>query len=488
MQQLEVILAHELAHIRRYDPLMNALQILIETLLFYHPAVWWTSGRIRHERELCCDDVALSCCGDALCYARALTALEKLRGVPAILAVGSTGGSLLYRIRRIMGERAGDYSPSKVSGVLAVAFAIGCLAINVTTRIQAQDLPKSQSIYRSPGVEVDTAGAEIVEPVRYPREAAEKAIQGTVVVQADVDARGNVADARVLSGPPELRKAVLRPVLAMRFKSTGTASTRQITATFQVPPLQELEREDEVVWTVKRMSEQKLRAELDAAKRQAQDSTGEEERRRARLMLEQAQKKLAEQLAQIDSARAANSRAAELETQVNDSLANVARLSEMERSAVSMLDRARGSGMFDGRILAQIDAAGLSEEERVQLMKQLPMKIGDTLSQENVAGVRAAIRASGNPLRFELIILDNNQALLKIGRKEPALPGGTEELVRLNEEISSLEAQLEMLRKNYTNQHPDVRDFEAKLKAMRRLREEMARQRTIDGTGEVPAK
>ena len=215
-----------------------------------------------------------------------MTALEKLRGVPAILAIGSTGGSLLYRIRRIMGEDPAIIALRRVSGVLAVAFAIACLAINVTTRIQAQDLPKPQSIYRSPGVEVDTAGAEIVEPVRYPREAAKNAIQGTVVVQADVDARGNVTDARVLSGPPELRKAVLRPVLAMRFKSTGAASTRQITATFQVPPLQELEREgrDHESLAMVMADQQKLRAEMDAAKQQAQESSGEEERRRARMM------------------------------------------------------------------------------------------------------------------------------------------------------------------------------------------------------------
>ncbi len=109
-QQLEAVLAHELAHILRYDYVVNMLQTVVETLLFYHPAVWWASGRMRQERELCCDDLAVSACGDALCYARALTRLERLRvGAPAHagLALGSTGGSLLYRIRRIMGEVSG---------------------------------------------------------------------------------------------------------------------------------------------------------------------------------------------------------------------------------------------------------------------------------------------------------------------------------------------------------------------------------------------
>src|SRR5262249_409054 len=64
--QVEAILAHELGHIRRHDYFVNLLQTLAETLLFYHPAVWWLSRRIRVEREHCCDDVAVRCSGDAV--------------------------------------------------------------------------------------------------------------------------------------------------------------------------------------------------------------------------------------------------------------------------------------------------------------------------------------------------------------------------------------------------------------------------------------
>src|SRR5207237_4946041 len=75
-EQVEAILAHELAHIRRHDYAVNVLQTFAETLLFYHPAVWWVSKRIRVEREHCCDDVAVAVCGDAVCYAEALATLE----------------------------------------------------------------------------------------------------------------------------------------------------------------------------------------------------------------------------------------------------------------------------------------------------------------------------------------------------------------------------------------------------------------------------
>jgi beta-lactamase regulating signal transducer with metallopeptidase domain len=63
-EQIELLIAHELAHVRRHDYLVNLVQTAIETLLFYHPAVWWLNARIRMEREHCCDDLAVSACGN----------------------------------------------------------------------------------------------------------------------------------------------------------------------------------------------------------------------------------------------------------------------------------------------------------------------------------------------------------------------------------------------------------------------------------------
>ena len=79
-EQLEAILAHELAHIKRSDYVVNCVQVLVETVLFYHPVVWWLSRAIRREREDCCDDLAVSLCGDRFVYVRALTAMEAVRG------------------------------------------------------------------------------------------------------------------------------------------------------------------------------------------------------------------------------------------------------------------------------------------------------------------------------------------------------------------------------------------------------------------------
>jgi len=99
VSQIESILLHELAHIRRHDYLVNVLQIVVEGLVFYHPAVWWISGVIRAERENCCDDLVVATQGDALAYAAALTALEDHRGTvrEAVLAAESKASAETFR-------------------------------------------------------------------------------------------------------------------------------------------------------------------------------------------------------------------------------------------------------------------------------------------------------------------------------------------------------------------------------------------------------
>ncbi|HYP26771.1 MAG TPA: M56 family metallopeptidase [Blastocatellia bacterium] len=127
--QIEALIAHELAHVRRYDYLINLLQTAVETLLFYHPAVWWVSAEIREEREHCCDDLAVAACGNVLLYARALAELEQLRIAPPRLAVAASGGSLLRRIQRLIGRPARAHRfESGVTGAVAVATILFLLA------------------------------------------------------------------------------------------------------------------------------------------------------------------------------------------------------------------------------------------------------------------------------------------------------------------------------------------------------------------------
>jgi len=124
--QMEVLLIHELAHIRRLDYLMNILQSVTEATLFYHPAVWWVSDQIRTERELCCDDLAVAATGDVMTYVCALAELESYRPVHSNRAIAANGGSLPSRIRRLIGQAPPMTHALPGSGA-AVVMSVLCL-------------------------------------------------------------------------------------------------------------------------------------------------------------------------------------------------------------------------------------------------------------------------------------------------------------------------------------------------------------------------
>jgi beta-lactamase regulating signal transducer with metallopeptidase domain len=149
-EQVEALIAHELAHVRRHDFAVNLVQSVVESLLFYHPAVWWVSKGIRTEREYCCDDAALRATTDRMAYARALTTLESWRGAgfpndPALQAGMSTlGGSFMQRIQRMVGVRPSKRSgrgPRAVLGALVVLTVLGATAFGHTlpSALAAQD-------------------------------------------------------------------------------------------------------------------------------------------------------------------------------------------------------------------------------------------------------------------------------------------------------------------------------------------------------------
>ncbi|MGE6757919.1 M56 family metallopeptidase [Corallococcus interemptor] len=146
VRELELVLAHELAHIRRHDFAVNVVQTLVETLLFYHPAVWWMSQVIRVERENCCDDLAVRQGPGALPYARALTALEALRlqgmeaGGPALSALG---GSLKDRVRRLVVAPASRCSSRWAAGVSIVTLASSLALAAPLTALAVQQPAKA---------------------------------------------------------------------------------------------------------------------------------------------------------------------------------------------------------------------------------------------------------------------------------------------------------------------------------------------------------
>jgi bla regulator protein BlaR1 len=166
-RQLELILVHELAHVRRGDYLINLIQVAIETLLFYHPVVRWISSRVREERENCCDDLVVRTCGDRLAYARALLELEGMRGLAATAAMSSAGGNLAVRIRRIIGMPAPQKGAADwLTGVALTAIGVASLGIGAIDDSSESALRPANDRAELPAPSSDlTATATATEPV-----------------------------------------------------------------------------------------------------------------------------------------------------------------------------------------------------------------------------------------------------------------------------------------------------------------------------------
>ena len=154
------LLTHEMAHIRRNDYIACILQSIADVVLFYHPAVWWISGQIRTERELCCDDMAIACGADALTYARALTELESRRPVGLTTQLAANGGSLMDRIRRLIepGYTGGHYLPGTGS---ALAMLLLCMVGAAVAAVPATQTPAS---YNRPGAPPAASRADTFVP------------------------------------------------------------------------------------------------------------------------------------------------------------------------------------------------------------------------------------------------------------------------------------------------------------------------------------
>lgn len=211
-EQLEMVLAHELAHIRRHDFVVNAMQAVVETLLFYHPAVWYLSRQIRVERENCCDDLAVSVCGDAILYARALAQLEELRATP-LLAVAANGGSLLQRVRRLVGART-DRSLFSSGWTAAAAMASFVALLAITTA------PMLAERRQTPLTPPPTPGTQVEVRAPQPTPPADRAVRNHEEMDEVVDAETEsmTPEPPDPPDPPDLAFPAIAPVIVPRIR------------------------------------------------------------------------------------------------------------------------------------------------------------------------------------------------------------------------------------------------------------------------------
>lgn len=150
LEHVEAILAHELAHVRRYDFLVNLFQSIVETVFFYHPAVWWVSHRMRTLREHCCDDIAATAMESPAVYSRALLAIEELRQANLSPALGIRDGDLVSRVRRLLGRStsrdaivpSGPIVATVISS-LSLAAWLGVVSLRAGEPVDEKDSPEA---------------------------------------------------------------------------------------------------------------------------------------------------------------------------------------------------------------------------------------------------------------------------------------------------------------------------------------------------------
>jgi uncharacterized protein (TIGR03435 family) len=234
--QMEALLLHELAHVRRHDYLVNLMQNVAESLLFYHPAVWWISAHVRAEREVCCDDLAVAATGDAFGFACALAEIASWQPVRRHVALAASGGSLSARIARLLGVQrpaTGSAGPLLMIVVTllfaAYAFAqseprpsFGAASVKLNTDVNARGM----QIHPYPGGRFTSSNAPIVMIIQAAYQVqAYQIIGGPSWMNTD----GYDIDAKP-EGEADVPKAraMLQTLLAERFKLAIHRETREL--------------------------------------------------------------------------------------------------------------------------------------------------------------------------------------------------------------------------------------------------------------------
>ncbi len=235
LRMQDAILCHELLHIERNDWLYTLAEELIRAVFWFHPAIWWLLGEIQLAREQAVDREVIERTESRDEYVDALLAIAG-HSTQADLAPAP-----LFLKKRHLKQRVvsilKEVRMSRTKMISALAGGLGILAAAcwfVTATFPLAAAPQSDAA----GVTINLGGGTVLHraPVDYPEAARAKGVQGDVTLEVKLDSTGNVSDARVLSGPEELRKPALESVLQWHFTRESAGLTRQVTIGFHPGP------------------------------------------------------------------------------------------------------------------------------------------------------------------------------------------------------------------------------------------------------------
>jgi TonB family protein len=234
--QQDAILCHEVLHVWRRDWLFTVAEEMVRAIFWFHPAIWWLLGEIQLSREQAVDREVVAMTRRRDEYVDALLAIAGAPVQPDLAPA-----PLFLRKRHLKQRVVSILKEARMSKTrLISAFAMSLMMMAAACWFVTGAFPLAaapQSVADAPGVAVDIGGSQLIhrDSVNYPAAAFRNHVEGTVAVQVKLGANGEVADATVLSGPDELRKAVLTSVLDWHFTRDAAGSTRQVTVTFQLP-------------------------------------------------------------------------------------------------------------------------------------------------------------------------------------------------------------------------------------------------------------
>jgi TonB family protein len=350
----EAILCHELLHVQRGDWLFTVAEEVVRAAFWFHPAIWWLLGEIQLAREQAVDREVIARTNARDEYLDALLAIAGAKAqldlAPAPLFLRKR--HLKHRVVSILKESR--MSRTKLFSALTASvcvLAAGCWLVTNTFPLAAAPQVASDS----PGVTVDVGGAALLHraPVEYPAAAREKGIQGSVAVELTFDASGNVADARVLSGPEELRKAALQSALQWHFTHETAGNKRVVTIGFQLPAAGSPTVQRDVVLA---------RPTLDTGMTPQQTA--------------QALKALSEL------------------QKTKNTPELTARIAALQKELEEAPNRARTK-----RVIKSINIYGLSEDAKSEVMSKVNLRVGNSVTAEEAGAALDALRGYDEHLK-----------------------------------------------------------------------------------------
>ena len=398
----EAIAYHELLHVRRRDWLFEVLEEAVRTVFWFHPAMWWLIGRIQLSREQVVDGAAVGLTDSKERYVDALllVALNKSRVslVPAPLFLRRS--LLRQRVAQILQETT--MTTRRLIASLTVSSAALALAATVAVRsfpLEAQGtVGFAQESAGSP-IQIVKGGDHLLHASfsEYPRRAIEQQVQGDVVLDLVTDDRGEVSDARVLSGPEELRRAALESVLQWHYSPDALRSTTlQTTLRFSLPAGD---------------SEREARAHTLRAKHEDDEKANDSPAARAEHVMKELSEALQDPSAsdqQKDEWKRSYAEKATLLEKIRADLAE-------GRESVYTIRTAPGRPLFEGSPrLVQIRGERVTPATMNELTRRAGIHLGDQISEETAKRIRDVATSLDEHLRVSFRGDDKGGVILMV--------------------------------------------------------------------------